>query len=168
MTRRTRAREIALQLLVWRDANPTADRPAIERFVRDRLRDPAVEPFCLSLYDAVLARLGDIDAFLTVAAENWRLNRMAAVDRNALRLGTAELLAGTADAPVEVVINETIEIARRYGSKDSPAFVNGVLDKVHQLQTAAKSSPTGPAAPDSTVPEQTADAVAPEPPIPHS
>jgi N utilization substance protein B len=136
MTRRSRAREIALQLLVWRDANPTAPRPVIEQFVRDRLRDPALAPFCLELYDAVVARMGDIDALLTTAAENWRLVRMAAVDRNVLRLGTAELLAAAADAPAAVVINEAIELARRYGAKDSPAFVNGVLDKVHQLQIA--------------------------------
>jgi transcription antitermination protein NusB len=136
MTRRSRAREIAMQLLVWHDANPTAPRSAVEQFVRDRLRDPALEPFCLELYDAVIARIDEIDALLTKAAENWRLTRMATVDRNVLRLGTAELLAAAADAPAAVVINEAIELARRYGAKDSPAFVNGVLDKVNQLQIA--------------------------------
>jgi N utilization substance protein B len=140
MTRRSRAREIALQLLVWRDANPTAERPVVEQFVRDRLRDAALGPFCLQLYDAVVARIGEIDALLTTAADNWRLARMAAVDRNVLRLGTAELLVAAADAPAAVVINEAIEIARRYGSKDSPAFVNGVLDKVNQLRNEQAAS----------------------------
>ncbi len=136
MTRRSRAREVALQLLFWRDLNPTADRPAVERFAHDRLHDPAVEPFALALYDGVVARGEEIDRLLTQAAENWRLARMAAVDRNVLRLGTAELLATAVDAPAAVVINEAIELARRYGSKDSPAFVNGVLDKVNQLRIA--------------------------------
>ncbi|HEY1375430.1 MAG TPA: transcription antitermination factor NusB [Gemmataceae bacterium] len=135
MTRRSRAREVALQLLFWRDLNPTAPRPAVERFVRDRLRDPVVEPFALALYDAVASRSEEIDQLLTRAAENWRLARMAAVDRNVLRLGTAELLATAPDAPAAVVINEAIELARRYGSKDSPAFVNGVLDRVNHMRT---------------------------------
>ncbi len=136
MTRRSRAREIALQLLFWRDLNPSAERPTVEQFVRDRLRDPALGPFCLELYDAVVARHDEIDRLLTAAAENWRLTRMAVVDRNVLRLGTAELLAATADAPAAVVINEAIELARRYGAKDSPTFVNGVLDRVKELQIA--------------------------------
>lgn len=141
MTRRSRAREIALQLLFWRDLNPGAAREAVERFVRDRLHDPASEPFCLELYDAVVNRNEEIDRLLTQAAENWRLVRMAAVDRNVLRLGTAELLAAAADAPAAVVINESIELARRYGSKDSPAFVNGVLDKAYQLRAAEPVAP---------------------------
>jgi N utilization substance protein B len=136
MTRRSRAREVALQLLFWRDLNPTAPRPAVEQFVRERLRAPDLEPFCLGLYDAVVTRSEEIDRLLKAAAENWRLPRMAAVDRNVLWIGTAELLAASADAPAEVVINEAIELARRFGSKDSPAFINGVLDKVNQLRSA--------------------------------
>lgn len=136
MTRRSRAREVALQLLFWRDLNPTADRPAVEAFVRDRLRDPGLEPFCLGLFDGVVSRNEEVDRLLTSAAENWRLARMAAVDRNVLRLGTAELLSTAPDAPAAVVINEAIELARRFGSKDSPAFVNGVLDKVNELRAA--------------------------------
>src|SRR4051794_16284465 len=134
MTRRTRAREVALQLLFWRDLNPTTLRPAVERFVRDRLRDPVVEPFALALYDAVVSRGEEIDELLTRAAENWRLARMAAVDRNVLRLGTAELLATTPDAPAAVVINEAIELARRDGAKDSPGFVNGGVGKGKQVR----------------------------------
>jgi N utilization substance protein B len=151
MTRRSRAREVALQLLFWRDLNPTAPRPAVDNFIRERLRDPALEPFCRELHDAVVARGEEIDRLLTAAAENWRLARMAAVDRNVLRLGTAELLATAPDAPAAVVINEAIELARRYGSKDSPAFVNGVLDKVNQLRTGqdagAEPSPAADEAP---------------------
>ncbi len=131
MTKRSRAREVALQMLFQRDHNPGVDRAAIERFIRDRLREPAVEPFCLSLYDGVVAHLAEIDQRLTAAAENWRLPRMATVDRNILRLGAFELLfAG--DTPAGVALDEAIELARRYGSADSPAFVNGVLDRLRK------------------------------------
>ena len=135
MVRRSRAREVALQLLYERDLNPGVDRAAALRFVRDRLlRDPELEPFCLGLFDGVVANVADIDRRLAAAAENWRLPRMAAVDRNVLRLGAYELLF-VADTPASVALDEAINLARRYGSADSPAFVNGVLDRLRQGAT---------------------------------
>jgi N utilization substance protein B len=131
MTRRSRAREVALQLLFQRDLNKRIDRAVLERFVRDRLRDDTLVPFCLGLYDGVVAQQADIDRRLSEAAENWRLVRMAAVDRNVLRLGSYELLH-TPDTPPNVALDEAIELARRYGSADSPSFVNGVLDRLRQ------------------------------------
>ncbi len=131
MMRRSRAREVALQLLFQHDHNANVDRPALERFVRGRLRDPAVEPFCLRLYDGVIAHRDEIDRRLTEAAENWRLARMSTVDRNVLRLGAYELLHD-ADAPAPVALDEAVELARRYGSAESPSFVNGVLDRLRQ------------------------------------
>jgi N utilization substance protein B len=135
MNRRSRAREVALQLLFQHDHNPTVDRAAIERFVHDRLRDAAAERFCLHLYDGVLAQNADIDQRLGAAAENWRLARMATVDRNALRLGAFEVLSDR-ETPAAVAIDEAIELARRYGAKDSPAFVNGVLDRLRRTAQA--------------------------------
>jgi N utilization substance protein B len=129
MTRRSRAREVALQLLFQRDLNPGVERAAIEQFARDRLREPELQTFCLNLFDGVAANVADIDERLAAAAENWRLPRMAGVDRNVLRLGAYELLF-TPQTPPSAVLNEAIELARRYGSADSPAFVNGVLDKL--------------------------------------
>jgi N utilization substance protein B len=129
MTRRSRAREVALQLLYQHDSNPTVDRAAVERFVHDRLRDLALETFCLGLYDGTVGQRPAIDERLSAAAENWRLPRMAVVDRNVLRLGAYELLS-TPDTPATVAIDEAIELARRYGSAGSPAFVNGVLDRL--------------------------------------
>lgn len=137
MARRSRAREVAIQLLFQRDHNPCVDRAAIERFVHDRLRDAGLETFCLSLYDGVVGHLIDIDQRLTEAAENWRVARMATVDRNVLRLGAYELLY-TTETPPAVALDEAINLARRFGSADSPAFVNGVLDKLRQ--TAAPVS----------------------------
>lgn len=131
MAKRSRAREVALQLLFQRDMNPSMDRPAVEQFVNDRLHDRTLTPFCLGLYDGVLTHREEIDRRLAEAAENWRLSRMPVVDRNALRLGAFELLYA-ADTPKSVALDEAIELARRFGSKDSPAFVNGVLDRLRQ------------------------------------
>jgi N utilization substance protein B len=151
MTRRSRAREVALQLLFQHDVNPGIARSVVERFVRDRLRDPAVEPFCLSLFDGVVKHLPEIDKRLGEAAENWRLPRMAAVDRNVLRLGAYELLFAGQPTPGPVALDEAIELSRRFGSADSPAFVNGVLDKLYQLQTASSQSTTDKPAPSTSV-----------------
>jgi transcription antitermination protein NusB len=136
MGRRSRARDVALQLLYQRDLNPTVSREAIEEFVRDRLGDEGLRPFSLSLYDGVAANSEEIDRQLAAAAENWRLPRMAAVDRNVLRLGGYELLH-QAQTPAKVALDEAIELARRYGSRNSPAFVNGVLDRLLQNARAA-------------------------------
>lgn len=132
LTRRSRAREVALQLLFQFDFNPSMERPVIEQFLHDRLRDPAGEAFCRQLFDGVLQNRDAIDEQLAQVAENWRLQRMAAVDRNVLRLGGFELLF-RADVPVPAAINEAVELARRFGSKDSPAFVNGILDRIAEL-----------------------------------
>ena len=78
-----------------------------------------------------MANAADIDRRLEEAAENWRLVGMATVDRNVLRLGAFELLFKE-DMPPNVALDEAIELARRYGSADSPAFVNGVLDRLRQ------------------------------------
>ncbi len=138
MTRRSRAREVALQLLFQRDHNQREDRAARERFVHDRLRDPELQSFCLKLFDGVLAHLAEIDQRLEAVAENWRLLRMATVDRNVLRLGTYELLFAR-DIPRAVVIDEAIELARRYGTGDSASFVNGILDRIQPPPEAPPS-----------------------------
>jgi transcription antitermination protein NusB len=145
MTRRSRAREVALQLLFQRDLNPTTDRAAIEGFARNRLHDPVLVPFCLSLYDGVAAHLIEIDEALTTAADNWRLPRMAAVDRNVLRLGTYELRYAPA-TPANVALDEAIQLARRYGSSASSAFVNGILDRIHKGEGGRSKEEDGKAA----------------------
>lgn len=135
MARRSRAREVALQLLFQRDHNPGVERAALERFVQDRLREPDLRALCLTLHDGVMTHLTEIDQRLSEAAENWRLPRMATVDRNVLRLGAYELLWAS-DTPANVALDEAIELARRYGSAESPAFVNGILDRLRQTTSS--------------------------------
>ncbi len=141
LTRRSRAREVALQLLYQHDVNPRTrmDRSAVERFVHDRLQNLAVEPFSLGLYDGVLANATEIDKQIGAAAANWRLPRMAAVDRNVLRIGVFELVF-TPETPAGVVIDEAVVLARRFGAKDSSGFVNGVLDRIRQSNVAPAAS----------------------------
>jgi len=112
--RRSRAREVALQLLFQRDLNPRGEAAQRERFARDRLREPTLQKFCMSLVDGVHAHLQEIDSRLGQVAENWRLPRMAAVDRNILRMGTYEILF-TPETPPAAAMDEAIELARRFG-----------------------------------------------------
>jgi N utilization substance protein B len=131
MTRRSRGREVALQLLYQREQNPKIDRAALEQFARARLKDESICRFCLFLFDGVVANMPQIDAKISAAAENWRIARMPTVDRNILRLGAYELLH-MQDTPAAVAFDEAIELARRYGTTDSSAFVNGVLDRLRR------------------------------------
>lgn len=140
MARRSRAREVALQLLFQRDLNPTpVPRTAMEQFIRDRLHgDPELTTYCLSLFDGTLSHLIEIDQRLTQTATNWRLSRMLPVDRNVLRLASYELLFDAAPQPFEVVIHEANELAARFGSAESAKFVNGILDKIAKQRILGK------------------------------
>lgn len=129
-----------MQLLFQRDHNLGMQRTAIEEFARSRLREPELAQLCLELYDGTVAHQDDIDQRLQASAENWRLPRMAVVDRNVLRLGAFELLHYP-QTPPAVAFDEAIELARRYGTAESAAFVNGVLDRVRR-EAAAPATPT--------------------------
>jgi N utilization substance protein B len=144
MTGRSRAREVALQLLFQRDHNPGVDQTAIVQFVQNRLREPVMRDFCLSLVAGIALHQEDIDKRLAAAAENWRVVRMATVDRNVLRLGAYELLY-TKETPAAVAFDEAIELARRYGSADSSSFVNGVLDRLRREADGDKPAAQEPA-----------------------
>jgi N utilization substance protein B len=143
MARRSRAREVVLQLLFQWDQNPTGvPRAAVERFARERLLgDKEMVAYCLGLFDGVVAHKDRIDPLLTQAATNWRLSRMMPVDRNVLRLGPYELLFDPAGQPLEVIIDEAIELSRRFGSEESPGFVNGVLDRIAKTRGAEPGTP---------------------------
>jgi N utilization substance protein B len=105
--------------------------------------------FAKELVSGVAQRRAEIDALLAAHAQNWRIERMAAVDRNVLRLAIYEMAWG--GTPASVAIDEAIELARRFGSDRSPAFVNGVLDAVGRALGADRADePGGPAAEESS------------------
>jgi N utilization substance protein B len=91
-------------------------------------RDPS-PPYFQALVAGVAAHQEELDALIARYSEHWRLERMALVDRNLLRLATFELLYRD-DIPAKVVINEAVELAKRYGTEESGAFVNGLLDRI--------------------------------------
>ena len=94
-------------------------------------QEPEIQALAAPLIEGVLAHCEEVDRVVEEASQHWRLARMAKVDRNVLRLGAYELLH-RADVPPKVAINEAIEIARTYGSEESGAFINGVLDRIAQ------------------------------------
>ncbi|MCI0358654.1 MAG: transcription antitermination factor NusB [Planctomycetaceae bacterium] len=128
MTRRSRAREIVLQVLYEDDLNPDRNPEAGDAFLCNRLlQDAELIDFARSLVAGVRKHKGEIDRQLVERADNWTMERMAVTDRNILRLGAYEMLFG--GTPQRVAINEAVELAKRYGGKQSPHFVNGVLDR---------------------------------------
>jgi N utilization substance protein B len=143
MGTRRRAREFALQMLYQLDVQEQlSDDQAIALFWRNFSASAEaesvdapdlgeVQPFAELLVRGVRNHLGAIDAQIQSASKNWRLERMARVDRNLLRLALYELKY-VEDVPAKVAINEAIEIAKRYGTSESSAFVNGILDRCRE------------------------------------
>jgi N utilization substance protein B len=146
MARRSKAREIALQMLFQVDLNPDVDGRTVRAMIADRLGDEDLQQFAWVLFAGVMEFRPQLDEQIQAVATNWKLSRMAGTDRNCLRLGTFELLH--TDTPHRVVIDEALELARKFGSDQSAQFVNGVLDK---LVPAVKRAANGAAA-DEAVP----------------
>lgn len=139
MTRRTRGREIALQVLYQSEQNRGLDPAEVRRFINRRLLgDKRLVAYAEGLVAGVQANKPKIDASISDAAENWRIDRMAAIDRNIIRIGAYEILF-VPQIPAKVAITEALELAKRYSTAQSSRFVNGVLDR---LQIAAKPEPT--------------------------
>jgi transcription antitermination protein NusB len=129
MFRRSRAREVVLQVLYEDDLNPQRDLAVSDEFLRRRLNDhPELIAFANSVLGGVRRNRQEIDALLAERAANWRLERMAVTDRNILRLAAFEMLY--TETPDRVVINEAVELAKRFGAKQSSQFVNGILDRL--------------------------------------
>jgi transcription antitermination protein NusB len=128
MSRRSRAREVVIQVLYEDDLNPDRSPEIADQFLVSRLgSEQELIDFARSLLAGVRKHRAEIDGLLVERADNWTLERMAVTDRNILRLGAFEMLHG--GTPERVAINEAVELAKRYGAKQSPHFVNGVLDR---------------------------------------
>jgi transcription antitermination protein NusB len=128
MARRSRAREVAFQVLYQDDLNPRNNPAVGDQLIARRLRADDLASFARQLVAGVRQHRAEVDAVLDRTAANWSLKRMAATDRNVLRLATYEILHG--DTPGRVAIDEAVELAKRFGSAQSGPFVNGILDKV--------------------------------------
>jgi transcription antitermination protein NusB len=129
MGARTTAREAALQMLFAIEASDGDPERALDDFWRELPGDAEGRAYADEVVRGVRSRLVEVDTLLTRASKNWRLERMTRVDRNVLRLGAWEL-AHKPDVPRAVVLDEAVELAKRFGSEESGPFVNGVLDRV--------------------------------------
>jgi N utilization substance protein B len=136
---RRKSRELTLQMLFQLDMGKQDAEQVRTTFWRERKDlDDKVREFADELFRIASERGEEIDKLIERNAEHWRMERMAAVDRNLLRTGVAEFL-GFPDTPRPVVINEALEIARRYSTPESVQFVNGVLDSVAKDLNQAKA-----------------------------
>jgi N utilization substance protein B len=129
MGARRSGREAALQMLFQLEASGERASRVVELFWRSFEADPEGRPYADEIVAGLEGRLTDVDKLITAASNNWRLERMSRVDRNLLRMSTWELLVKK-DVPRAVVIDEAVELAKSYGTEDSSAFVNGVLDRI--------------------------------------
>ena len=131
MSRRSRAREVVMQLLYRDDLNGIGPHDSDNQFLTGRLNgNQKLVEFADTILQGVRQHRESIDEKLQATTENWKLSRMAATDRNVMRIAAWEILFG--DTPPRVAINEAIEISRRYGDEKSSRFVNGVLDQLMQ------------------------------------
>ncbi len=135
MRKRTLARESALKILYAIDITKDEADKCINNFwlSQDKI-EPDIRNYAENVVLGVRKNIAFIDELITKYATNWELDRMAVIDRNVLRLGTYELMFAD-DIPPKVAINEAIDIAKKYGDKDSGKFVNGVLDKIGKENT---------------------------------
>src|SRR5262247_1067513 len=127
---RRKAREYALQMLFrWDITHDSSDQMATTFFENQKEESQFVRDFAQAFSAGTVEHVERIDEFIRRHAEHWRLDRMATVDRNILRLAVQEFLYDK-ETPKTVVINEAIEIARRFSAQESPLFINGVLDSI--------------------------------------
>ncbi len=139
MGARSSGRQAALQMLFAADtASHSADR-IITDFWRQFPGEAEGRAYADNLTRKVLEQRQSLDESIQAVASNWRMERMTPVDRNILRLGAYELMHAT-DVPRAVIIDEAVELAKRYGSDGSSAFVNGVLDKLADESRGDKDS----------------------------
>lgn len=129
MGTRRRGREAALKILYSMEMNPGTLEDICERVLEWGQIPEASREFVMQLVGETMGRLEAIDRLIGKASLKWDVQRMAAVDRNVLRLAVSELTGGK-EVPVRVVLDEAIELAKKYGGEESGTFVNGILDRV--------------------------------------
>jgi N utilization substance protein B len=138
MGTRRKSRELALQMLFQADMGKQPPEEVRRTFWKERSAiAPDERGFAEDLFRVASDRAQEIDSLIERHAEHWRMDRMAAVDRNLLRSAVAELL-GYPETPRAIVINEALEIARKFSAPESVQFINGVLDSVGRELEKAK------------------------------
>ena len=130
MGKRRSSRELALKFLYQFELNGGDLDEQIKLFLERNSSQEDVANFMKELVVSLIDKMEEIDEIIQKFSDHWVLDRMTVIDRNILRMGTCELLFSFSTPP-KVVINEAIDIAKKYGNEDSPEFINGILDKVY-------------------------------------
>lgn len=133
MGKRRKSREIALQILYQMEVNPRDAQETIELFWRSFSSTEEVKQFATRIVEGVSRQKEEIDTLIDKYSEHWRLDRMDWVDRNILRMGVYELMYCD-DIPINVALNEAIDLGKKFGSEESGAFINGILDRLSKIE----------------------------------
>ncbi|MEW6009224.1 MAG: transcription antitermination factor NusB [Candidatus Omnitrophota bacterium] len=141
MRKRTKARELALQVLFQIDITGENAERVLELFWQNQAKplEPDIKDFAEILIQGVRGTLSNLDEIIAKYATNWLIKRMAVIDRNVLRLATFEIL-NLPDVPIRVSINEAVDLAKKFGDLDSGKFVNGILDKISKSEKFIKNN----------------------------
>jgi N utilization substance protein B len=140
MGNRRRSRELAMQVLFQMEMNGDDSEEAVELFCKHFEVSKNAKPFFLRLVNGVKACQDELDRLIERFSDNWKISRMSGVDRNLMRVAVYELLH-CEDIPPKVSINEAIDIGRRFGTEQSPAFINGILDSIRIFLEEKKEAP---------------------------
>ena len=130
MGARRRSRELAMQVLFYMDMSRSDSKELLELYCKNFPISKKILPFFLELVKGVIHLKSEIDSIIERFSSNWKISRMSCVDRNILRIAVYELLF-CKDIPSKVSINEAIDIGKKYGTEDTGAFINGILDGVN-------------------------------------
>ncbi len=129
MGTRRQARELAMQALFYMDMQKYASEEMLEYFCGCFCTSKKSRPFLIKLVNGVLDEKGQIDTLVERFSQNWQINRMSCVDRNVMRIAVYEMLYCD-DIPPKVSINEAVDIGKKFGTQESGAFINGIMDSI--------------------------------------
>ncbi len=128
---RRRSRELAMQALFYMDMSENVSQEALDLYCHHFPPSKKAQPFFLRLVNGVIQNWCEIDAIIERFSSNWKIGRMSCVDRNIMRVAVYELLY-CQEIPTKVSINEAIEVGKKFGSEESGAFINGILDSIRK------------------------------------
>ncbi len=138
MGTRRKARELAMQALFYMDIQNNASVEMLAHFCENFQPSEKLQLFFLKLVNGVLETKGELDALIERFSKNWDISRMSCVDRNVMRIAVFELLY-CADIPPKVSINEAIDVGKKFGTEESGAFINGIMDSIRgELENKGK------------------------------
>jgi len=134
---RTKSREFAMQMLFQWDMSRQDPKKLESKFWRTAKASDSTQAFANKLFEGASRDADALDALIVQHARNWRLERMAIIDRAVLRLAIYELRTG--ETPPKVILNEAVDLAKKFSSEDAGSFVNGILDAVHAALVASQA-----------------------------